>query len=157
MYKESGALLREAGDRWGFTRSLAGSAAAALHQGNTEQAKLLFEVTLALWRELGNRAGIIQCLARLAAVAGAMGQLESPPQRVEALQRAIRLFGAADALLQATGFLLDVADRAEFDRNLAAIRAQLDEAVFAAAWQEGRAMTLEQATAYALGEGAEGI
>ncbi len=157
LYKESGALLREAGDRWGFTRSLAGSAAAALHQGNTEQAKLLFEVTLALWRELGNRAGIIQCLARLAAVAGAMGQLESPPQRVEALQRAIRLFGAADALLQATGFLLDVADRAEFDRNLAAIRAQLDEAVFAAAWQEGRAMTLEQATAYALGEGAEGI
>ena len=157
LYQESGALLREAGDRWGYARSLAGSAAAALHQGNTEQAKLLFEVTLTLWRELGNKAGIIQCLARLAVVAGAEGRLESSPQRVEALQRAIRLFGAADALLQATGFLLDVADRAEFDRNLTAIRAQLDESEFAAAWQEGRAMTLEHATAYALGEGAEGI
>ncbi len=157
LYKESGALLREAGDRWGFARSLAGSGAAALHQGNYDQAKLLFEVTLTLWRELGNKAGIIQCLAGLAAVAGAEERPESSSQRVEALLWAVRLFGAADALLQTSGLLLYAADRAEFDRNLAAVRAQLDEAAFAAAWQTGRAMTLEQAIAYALGEGAEGM
>jgi hypothetical protein len=32
------------------------------------------------------------------------------------------------------------------------VRAQLDEATFNAAWEEGRAMTLEQAIEYALGE-----
>ncbi|HJZ45519.1 MAG TPA: hypothetical protein VKE41_00065 [Roseiflexaceae bacterium] len=36
------------------------------------------------------------------------------------------------------------------DRDIATTRAQLDDATFAAAWAEGRAMTLEQAIAYAL-------
>ena len=154
LYQESGALLREAGDKWGFALSLAGSGGAALHQGNYPQAKILFEVTLGLWRELGNKAGIIRCLAGLAGVAGTEGHPE----------RAVRLFGAADALFQASGpvlnaahraigFLLEAADRAEFERNLASARAQLDEAAFAAAWEKGRAMAIEQAIAYALGEG----
>jgi hypothetical protein len=42
------------------------------------------------------------------------------------------------------------ADLIEYDRNLAAVRSQLDEATFAQAWAEGQAMTLEQAMAYAL-------
>ena len=42
---------------------------------------------------------------------------------------------------------------AEYDRTVAAIQTQLDEAAFAAAWAEGRALTLEQAIAYALGAG----
>jgi hypothetical protein len=33
---------------------------------------------------------------------------------------------------------------------LAAVRAQLDEATFVAAWADGRTMTLEQAIGYAL-------
>jgi hypothetical protein len=41
-------------------------------------------------------------------------------------------------------------DRAEVDRQVTAIRAQLDEATFAAASEEGRAMTMEQAVAHAL-------
>jgi len=44
------------------------------------------------------------------------------------------------------------ADAIEFERNVAATRAQLDEATFAAAWTEGKAMTLEQAIEYALEE-----
>ena len=34
--------------------------------------------------------------------------------------------------------------------ELARVRAQLDEAAFAAAWAEGQAMTIEQAIEYAL-------
>ena len=41
---------------------------------------------------------------------------------------------------------------ADYDRPVAAIRAGLKEEVFAAAWAEGRAMTLEQAIEYALAE-----
>ena len=38
------------------------------------------------------------------------------------------------------------------DRDLATVERHLDPAGFAAAWAEGRAMTLEQAVAYALDE-----
>ncbi len=66
--------------------------------------------------------------------------------------RAARLFSAAEALLDAIGAHLEPADRVEFDRNVTAARAQLDEVAFAAAWAEGRTMNLEQAIAYALEE-----
>jgi hypothetical protein len=46
----------------------------------------------------------------------------------------------------------DFVDQIQHDRNVAAVRAQLDEATFAAAWAEGRAMTLEQTIVYALAD-----
>jgi hypothetical protein len=49
------------------------------------------------------------------------------------------------------GVALWPANRIAHDQNVAIARTQLDEATFAAAWAEGRAMTLEQAVAYALG------
>ena len=45
---------------------------------------------------------------------------------------------------------MDPIDRADYDRDVAAIRAQLDETTFAAAWAAGRALSLEQAIAEAL-------
>ena len=42
--------------------------------------------------------------------------------------------------------------RAEFDRNVAAARTQVGEDAFAAAWQAGQAMTLEQAIECALNQ-----
>ncbi|MFQ5796857.1 MAG: hypothetical protein ACE5JP_17685 [Candidatus Bipolaricaulia bacterium] len=38
----------------------------------------------------------------------------------------------------------------DYDRNVAAVCAKLDEEAFEAAWAEGRAMTPEQAIAYTL-------
>jgi hypothetical protein len=60
--------------------------------------------------------------------------------------------GAAEALRETIGLPLAPVDRAAYERNVAAVRAQFDAASFAAAWAEGRAMTLEQAIAYALSE-----
>jgi len=70
------------------------------------------------------------------------------------LERAARLLGATEAVREAIQIGLSAAypDRIEYDRYVAAVRAQLDEAVFAAAWAEGRALTLEQAIEYALSE-----
>ena len=46
----------------------------------------------------------------------------------------------------------------QYQREVAAARAVLDDATFAAAWAEGRAMTLEQAVAYALaGSGSDSV
>jgi hypothetical protein len=42
--------------------------------------------------------------------------------------------------------------RAEVDRDLAAAQAQLDDAAFDAAWEAGRAMTMERAVSYVLEE-----
>ncbi len=64
---------------------------------------------------------------------------------------AARLSGAAEALREALGTPVPPVNRAEYERNVRAMRAQIDEKAFAAAWAEGRAMTLQQATAYALG------
>ena len=40
--------------------------------------------------------------------------------------------------------------RVDYQRELDTVRAQFDDRTFAAAWAEGRAMTREQAIAYAL-------
>jgi hypothetical protein len=65
---------------------------------------------------------------------------------------AVRLWAAADALREAAHMHLPPATRAssKYDNDLARARAQLGEALFTAAWAEGRAMSVEQAIVYAL-------
>jgi hypothetical protein len=65
-------------------------------------------------------------------------------------QQAVRLFGAVEAASEALRWKMGISGRAEYDRIIATVCAQLDEATFNAAWAEGRAMTLEQAIEYAL-------
>jgi predicted ATPase/DNA-binding SARP family transcriptional activator len=70
------------------------------------------------------------------------------------LVRAVRLFGAAQALLDAADDSYNRVDRVAYDRALAAARAALDEHTFARAWAEGREMAAsssEPAIDYALG------
>ncbi len=57
---------------------------------------------------------------------------------------------AAQALLDRTSTVLEPANRSEFNQELAALRTQLGEETFTAAWADGRAMSLEQAMALAL-------
>ena len=64
----------------------------------------------------------------------------------------MRLFSAAEALREAIASPLAPSDRPTYDRDVTAARAQLDELAARAAWEEGRAMLLEQAIAYALEE-----
>jgi hypothetical protein len=67
-------------------------------------------------------------------------------------ERAARLWGAAVELRGEIGSLLPLNEREEYDRNIAMVRTALGEEAFTAAWAEGRAMTMEQAIAYALSE-----
>jgi len=70
----------------------------------------------------------------LAEVASLLGQPE----------RAARLFGAVEAVREASNIRLSPLRRAEYDRIVGGILAQLDEVAFAEAWAQGRAMPLEQ-------------
>ena len=68
----------------------------------------------------------------------------------EGALRAAQLIGAAEAVLDALQRPPTPALRQEMGRNVAYLRTQPDEATFAIAWAEGRAMTLEQAVVYVL-------
>jgi hypothetical protein len=66
------------------------------------------------------------------------------------LERAARLFGAADSIRAANGSDLAPALKERRDRGLALARAQLPTEAFEAAWSEGYAMSMETAIGYAL-------
>jgi tetratricopeptide (TPR) repeat protein len=129
-------IRRELGDQQGIAGSLHGLAEVAMSEGNTEEARSPYQQSLAIRQTLGDKAGIAECLEGLAAIELAQ---EHPEQ-------AARLFGAAAALRGELGAPLPPVEQAEHERQLAAARAALGEERFAAAWAEGQAMPLGQAT-----------
>ncbi|HLO14763.1 MAG TPA: tetratricopeptide repeat protein [Anaerolineales bacterium] len=142
LHEESLALFRDLEDKRNIAMSLSLLGVMEGYLGNNATARILHEESLMLYRELGDKKNIAESLPGLAAVAQADGRS----------QLATKLLGAVEALLEHIDARLDPIERADFDRTLAAARAQLDEAAFAKAREEGRAMTLEQAIEFALKE-----
>jgi non-specific serine/threonine protein kinase len=142
-FEEGLALARSLGERVSTHNALFNLAQLALAEGDYESAFLRFAEAIALSEELGDRGSIAWILEGLGVVAGARG---------DAL-RAARLLGASQALISAIG--LRGHPEYHLDRDLyelvrAEVTARLGEAAFEAAMQEGRAMTPEQATEFAL-------
>jgi hypothetical protein len=75
-------------------------------------------------------------------------------QEVQGVQveRGARLLGAVEGMLQSMGVVLERLEREPYERSVQQARPKLGRAAFESAWQEGHAMTLEQAIAYALEE-----
>jgi tetratricopeptide (TPR) repeat protein len=142
LFEERLAICREQGDEHGIAESLWYLGMTAHGQGDCVAARALLEEGLAMFRDLGTKQEIAESLEALAAVAVAQAQPE----------RAARLFGATAGLCDAMGAPLPPVTRAERDRSVAAARTALDEEGFAAAWAEGRAMTLDAAVTFALEE-----
>jgi DNA-binding CsgD family transcriptional regulator/tetratricopeptide (TPR) repeat protein len=111
-------------------------------QGRFEEARRLFEVCLGIYRRLGARArlaGVLESFARLAAAQ-------------EQSARALRLAGAAAALRDGVAAHPTPGDSVWLRRGLDPVRARLGELDSAAAWAQGRALSLEQAVGEALTE-----
>ncbi len=140
LYEESLAIRREMGHKNATGLLLHNMGHVALRECDFAQAAALFGESLTISAELGSKHTITDCIAGLAGVAGAQGE---PSQ-------AARLFGAAEALRNAISSVFAPADYIEYERNLASSRAQLGREVWGAAWEEGGAMNIEQATSYAL-------
>jgi hypothetical protein len=135
------AIQRELGDRQSMALSLSALGNMAFDQGDNASARALHEETLTIYRELGDRRGIARSLVGLAYVAFA---LACPA-------RAARIWAGAERLRETIGEKLPPSDCAGYNRRVAAARAAIgDGSAFDSAWQEGRAMTLEQAIEYAL-------
>jgi predicted ATPase len=114
-------------------------------QGHWAQARAHYCESLAIRRTLGARRGMSETLGEMAQLAVAEGGRENT-------RRGARLFGASEALRERIGVPLPPVDRALHERWLAAGKAALGEAEFEALCQDGRAMELGAAVAYALGE-----
>ncbi|MBS1253930.1 MAG: putative HTH-type transcriptional regulator [Anaerolineales bacterium] len=176
---ESLDIFRKLSDRWRIADSLSFLGAVARYQGDYTRARELYEESLDIFRELEHKRGIAMSLYRLGDVARVQGEntvarilfdggltrfreLGDPIAIAYLLEgfghlaaaggrpaRAVRLFTAAEGTRQVAGAPLSPVDRPEYQRSLTAARTRLDEDAFAAAWGEGRAMTLEQAIVYA--------
>jgi len=140
LCEESLAIRRKLGYKGGCAHTLAVLGRIALDQGEYERSTACYKESLTLRQETGEKEGIAAALEGLAAVAGMQGQPV----------RAARLFGAASSLRTMLGAPLPPIDRLSYEQTVAAVRAQLDEPAFAAAWTEGQAMTLEEALAEAV-------
>src|SRR5262249_11316173 len=102
----------------------------------------LFAESLRRQHAAGNSAGIAEGLAGLAALAIAQGQLE----------RAARLFGAAETIRASNPAPIWPAERIEIDRRTQVLRARLLASIHAQLWRDGQTFTIEKAIAYALAD-----
>jgi predicted ATPase/class 3 adenylate cyclase/DNA-binding CsgD family transcriptional regulator len=177
LLDESFALFRELGDKEGIASCLNLWGMLALDEGDTARAASRVEQALALFQELKLQHGAALSLYALAQVAEASGNYTDSQALyeqgvvlarksgnkhtaifgLEGLAAAVavqgnyawaaQLWGAAEARRETIGVPLPPVERVPYHRAVAAARTQLGEQAFAAAWVEGRTMSLEQALA----------
>jgi tetratricopeptide (TPR) repeat protein len=130
------AIERALHHKQGIAFTLLELANLASAQGDYATAAAHLAESLSLWRELGAHPWIAETLNRFAELAALQGR---PKQ-------AARLFGAAEAFSERAG--LRTSPRT---REVDAARAEIGAVAFAGAWASGRALSLEQAIAEAIG------
>jgi tetratricopeptide (TPR) repeat protein len=153
---------------------------ATLNLGDRVQAKSLIEQSFSIFQDLDSKYGIAICLYYFGLLAGLGGDSEQATvffeqglvlahttgpiwYRADVLMglagvaasggqaaRAARLLGAANTQLEAGASYWNAAEILYIEPAIASAVAQLGETEFAAAHDEGRAMTFEQAADYAL-------
>lgn len=143
LHEESQALFRQIGNQRSEANALSHLGPVWLAQGERERAISALRESARLWQNLEDRHGNIWNLERFAEIAVAQGQAA----------RAAQLWGAAEALREQMGVPLPPVERDRYAQPLAAAREQLPETAWRSAWAAGRAMSLEQALAYALQDG----
>lgn len=134
--EESLALVQKYHDKWSSSYSLANLAHLVYQQSDYRRAKALTQQAMTLVQEAEDRRHISWLLELMGMVALRQGKPE----------RAARLISNVEALDESIGINLIY----EEDDIVVRIREQLGDAAFETLAAEGRAMTLEQAVAYAL-------
>jgi predicted ATPase/transcriptional regulator with XRE-family HTH domain len=142
LFKESIELARELGDRRNIALSYAYLGLAAFRLGEYEQASHYYKESLGIAHDIMHRFGVARTLLGLAGIAVERGQIE----------RAIRLCGAAETQYDNLSVSLTPAERALYEKTLEAAKNQLDGGTFAAAWEAGQALSLDEAVDFARGQ-----
>jgi predicted ATPase/DNA-binding SARP family transcriptional activator len=142
LYQESVSLLKEPGDINFLAYSIRRLAHLSWREGDFQVAMELCKQSLNLNQEVGDPRGVMSCVAGFAAIAVAQGKLE----------RGAQLMAAIEAQLFALGIRLLHIDGAEYERNLALLRAELDEKRLTISRAKGKEMSLDELIAFALEE-----
>ena len=142
LNEEAAALARGQGDKDTLHYALDNLGWAALMREDYQQAEASFRENLVLCQELSDKLIASESLEGLACLVGVRGEAG----------RVARLFGAADTLREAVGFHQSPAERALREPYLVVARVRLAQGAWEAAFAEGRAMTFEEATEFALSE-----
>jgi hypothetical protein len=180
LYEECLGIQKELGDRPGIANTLGNLGIVAYLQGDYASARLLSEESLAIQRTLGNRPGIAFALHNSGRAISAEGdstraaalQRESLLLFVEVssaqgiadtldafavldlargrAERAAQLWGAVQGLRDDRGAPLPPGRQQQLAQNTAAVSALLGEERYAAAFEAGREMTVDEAVALAL-------
>jgi len=179
MLREAFALATRAGNGRYVREALSMLGWAALAQRKYAQAREVIAQGLELSRRAGDARGIFYGTGNLGHVAAREGRYEEAAQLLrEALligqhqdvqseadglqelsalavaqrhyEEAAVLLGAAAALLEGAEAVQEEVARDLREETVAALHRNLEEDDFTAAWERGRAMTLEQAVAYAV-------
>jgi non-specific serine/threonine protein kinase len=137
LHMDSLRLKRETGDLWSVGYSLFNLGVLAWIRNDPQRAMGLVRQSLDLRHQLGDKPGIAACLETLA---------EFDLSQRQTL-RAARLFGATDALLQASGVRIFTPRECGLSRDLDALRLQLGEASFTRAYSAGKTTPLAHVVA----------
>ena len=141
LHEESLTLKRVQNDEWSVANSLMSLATIARLRNNYSRAMDLIQESLALFQKIGDTANIAFCLREISALAAVQGHS----------QLAVHLYAFADTLLDALGYPSGHTDREQSEHPLATVHARMGESRFNAAWESGRALTLDQAIEQARG------
>jgi hypothetical protein len=133
--RETGALY--------LSTPLNGLGEIALRAGDGPGAAGHLREALRAARAIGYRRDVAETLLDF----GLLARMVNQPER------SARLFGAAEALRGALGQQVSLRQRGRYQETVSAVQAAVGNANFEQAWANGRAMTLEEAVAYALEEG----
>jgi predicted ATPase len=138
-FEEAIAAFQES--RAHFNTLLAKSDLAHLERnlGNHARALELYRETIIAFRDVSQRGAVAHQLECFAFIAIAQKQLD----------RAVRLFGAAEAWREQGGTSMTPLEQTEYQQQVQFVRAHLDPQSLNKTWAEGRALTLEQAIQYA--------
>ena len=139
---EALAIQRELGDTWGIAEQLESLGLMSLEAGDHAAAGELLEESLPVARDARYRPLMAASLESLSRLAFARGQLG----------RAACLFGAASVLRDGVAVHPMQAARASQGHDVDAVHMAFGDDRFADAWAKGRALTLDEAVAYALDE-----
>ena len=142
FYEEGLQAANEMGQKSEFAITLGiNLAELAGEEGKFDEARRLCITSLRNSQEVGDKESIAAALTIFAWLCFASdGQAEAAAQ----------LFGAVEGIRESLGIALPPRQRARHERRIAAIRDALDQKVFAAAWARGKAMSIDEAIAYAL-------
>jgi tetratricopeptide (TPR) repeat protein len=140
LQTESLALRRQMGEKRGTADSLLVLSGLACRQGDLGRAATMAREALELSRDSGAQDLLGEALERIAQVTTAHHQP----------QVAACLAGAAEALREVLHKPLFPGDRADHEALVHSMHVALGDDAFAAAWTEGRAMSLDDAVQLAL-------